>query len=117
MNLTKLSRGHSRKPYCGLSWTLVQPQISQHQHPFIPSQSVRNFRKKLPEKLFQIWQDLSLEATGSDTVWGYPIPLMKIIEQLGITESNMTTLLAQLEILGCEYIADSTAITFHTPIA
>lgn len=117
MNPTKLSRGHLRKPYYGLFWMLTQSQTPQPQHSFIPSQSVHNFQKKLPDKLFQIWQDLSLEATGSDTVWGYPIPLLQIAQQLGITEANVRILLTQLEIPGYEHTANSTAITFHAPIA
>ncbi|MBD3886808.1 hypothetical protein IFO70_34795 [Phormidium tenue FACHB-886] len=100
-----------------MNWLLVQPQTPQWQYRFIPSQSIRNFHKRLPEKLFQVWQDLFLEATGSDTVWGYPIPLMHIAQQLGIAEANVIILLAQLEIPGYEHMANSTAITFHTPIA
>ncbi|HEY9643952.1 MAG TPA: hypothetical protein V6C57_25905 [Coleofasciculaceae cyanobacterium] len=115
MNLTK-SRVYSHQPYGSWSGTLSQSPTSQWQYPFIPSSSVRH-QKKLPEKLFEIWQDLSLAATGSDTVWGYAIPLRQIVDQLDLTASNVTILLAQLEVPGYEYIANSQSITFHAPIA
>lgn len=114
MKLTK-SRPYPRQPHGGAIATLTQSPTSQWQYPFIPLQPVCS-PKKLPERLFEIWQDLCLEATGSDTVWGYPIPLMQIVNQLDSTESNVTLLLVQLEIPGYEYIASSTAITFHAPI-
>lgn len=114
MNLAQPSRRCLPKLYSGSPWMRVQPRTLQHRFSY-SAQFIRNSQKGFTHKLFQLWQDLSLEATGSDTVWGYPVALMHIVERLGISELNLITQLAQLEMSKDEYTENPTAITFHSP--
>jgi hypothetical protein len=116
MTLTQPLVKRLLKPHCGLMQTIIQPRSQQY--PFSYSaQYIYASEREFTHQLFEIWQDLSLEATGSDTVWGYPVPLMQVVTSLGMSEPNLISQIAQTEIPYCEYAESQNTIAFHAPIS